>query len=115
MGVYEKATRRAWWLQGPVALRELLGVPLLRGDSCALHPGTGTHDSESDRRAPAPTPTPGKAVCMVLSIKIHQNQGLRAECRVSDGCRRFSRKSRQAHGGVPSGAGAGENATSRIR
>src|SRR5436309_6920533 len=26
MGVYEKATRRAWWLQGPVALRELLGL-----------------------------------------------------------------------------------------
>src|SRR5229473_934503 len=24
MGVYEKATRMAWWLQGPVALRELL-------------------------------------------------------------------------------------------
>ena len=24
MEVYEKATRMAWWLQGPVALRELL-------------------------------------------------------------------------------------------
>src|SRR5262245_3923883 len=59
-----------------------LGVSLLRGDSCALHPGTRTHDSESDRRAPAPTATPGKAVCMVLPIKIHQNQGLCAECRL---------------------------------
>ena len=59
-----------------------LGVSLLRWDSCALHPGTRTHAAESDRRAPAPTPTSGKAVCMVLSIKIHQNQGLRAECRL---------------------------------
>jgi hypothetical protein len=24
MRVYEKATRMAWWLQGPIALRELL-------------------------------------------------------------------------------------------
>jgi hypothetical protein len=30
MGVYEKATRRAWWLQGPVALRELLRFVYLR-------------------------------------------------------------------------------------
>ena len=46
----------------------------------ALHPGTRAHDSSSDRRAPAPTPTPGKAVCLVLSIKMHPNQALCAEC-----------------------------------
>src|SRR5262249_36413509 len=59
-----------------------LGIPLLRGDSCALHPRTRTHDSQSDRRAPAPAPTPGKAVCVVLSIKMHPNQALCAEWRL---------------------------------
>src|SRR3954466_8659922 len=28
-----------------------------------------------------PAPTPGKAVCLVLSLKMHQNQSLCAECR----------------------------------
>src|SRR5215510_13383591 len=59
-----------------------LGVPLLRGDSCALHPRTRPHDSESHRRAPAPAPTPGKAVCLVLSLKMHPNQALGAEWRL---------------------------------
>src|SRR5207244_6075485 len=59
-----------------------LGVPLLRWHSCALTPSTRNHDSESDRRALAPTPTPGKAVCMVLSLKMPQNQSLCAECRI---------------------------------
>src|SRR4029453_4244415 len=59
-----------------------LGVPLLRGDSCALHPATRTPGAQSDRRAPAPAPTPGKAVCVVLSIKMHPNQALCAEWRL---------------------------------
>src|SRR5215471_10355188 len=59
-----------------------LGVPLLRGDTCALHPRTRPHDAESDRRAPVPAPTPGKAVCLVLSLKMHPNQALGAEWRL---------------------------------
>src|SRR5262245_62975151 len=57
-------------------------MPLFRGDAWALHPGTRPHEAESDRRAPAPAPTPGQAVCLVLSIKMHPNQALYAECRV---------------------------------
>src|SRR4029434_10958871 len=59
-----------------------LGVPLLRGDSCALHPGPRTHGSQSDRRAPPLASAPGKAICVVLPIKMHPNQALYAECRI---------------------------------
>src|SRR5262249_39157813 len=46
-----------------------MGLPLLCGNSCALHPGARALRAQSDRRALAPAAAPGKAICVVLPIK----------------------------------------------